>query len=82
MTNVLGWTYIVDWVMNRFEKQGFGHLVSISSVGGLRGGDIVPACNAIKAFQMNYIEGMRQKANRLSGRIFTYLFRRQNREVR
>lgn len=71
LTNVLGWTCIVDWTMNLFEKQGFGQLVSISSVGGLRGSGIAPAYNATKAFQINYMEGMRQKANKLGGLIFT-----------
>lgn len=70
-TNVLGWTCIVDWTMNQFERQGFGHLVSISSVGGLRGSGLAPAYNATKAFQINYMEGMRQKANKLSKKIFT-----------
>lgn len=69
-TNVLGWTCIVDWTMKQFEKQGFGHLVSISSVGGLRGSGIAPAYNATKAFQINYIEGMHQKSNKLSKRIY------------
>lgn len=68
-TNVLGWTCVVDWTIKQFEKQGFGHLASISSVGGLRGSGIAPAYNATKAFQINYIEGMRQKANKLSKRI-------------
>lgn len=71
MTNVLGWTCIVDWTMNLFEKQGYGHLVSISSVGGLRGSGIAPAYNATKAFQLNYMEGMRQKANKLNRQIHT-----------
>lgn len=69
-TNVLGWTCVVDWTMKQFERQGFGHLVSISSVGGLRGSGIAPAYNATKAFQINYLEGMRQKANKLSNKIF------------
>lgn len=71
MTNVVGWTHIVDWTMNQFEKQGCGHLITISSVGGLRGSGIAPAYNATKAFQINYMEGMRQKANKLSNKIFT-----------
>lgn len=68
-TNILGWTCIVDWTMRQFEKQGCGHLVSISSVGGLRGSGIAPAYNATKAFQINYMEGMRQKAHKLSKTI-------------
>lgn len=70
-TNVLGWTCVVDWAMNKFEKQGFGHLASISSIGGLRGSGAASSYNATKAFQINYMEGMRQKANKLNKRIFT-----------
>lgn len=69
-TNVLGWTHIVDWTINQFEKQGFGHLASISSVGGLRGSGIAPAYNATKAFQINYLEGLRQKATKSGKKIF------------
>lgn len=61
-TNVLGWTYVVDWAMHLFMKQGFGHLVSISSVGGLRGNAMAPAYSATKAYQMNYLAGVRIKA--------------------
>lgn len=69
-TNIIGWTCLVDWTVKLFEKQGFGHLVSISSVGGLRGSGIAPAYNAAKAFQINYIEGIRQKVNKTKNKIF------------
>lgn len=69
-TNVLGWTCVVDWTIKQFEKQGFGHLVSISSIGGLRGSGIAPAYNATKAFQINYMEGIRQKTNKVNNKIF------------
>src|SRR5699024_1062180 len=35
-TNVTGFTSVVDWAFNYFEKQKYGHLVAISSIGGLR----------------------------------------------
>ena len=69
-TNIMGWTCLVNWTMNQFEEQGFGHLISISSVGGLRGCGIAPAYNASKAFQMNYMEGMQQKANKIGKKVF------------
>ena len=37
---------------------------------GLRGGRQAPAYNATKAFQMNYLEGLRQKAKKLKTKIF------------
>ncbi len=64
-TNVSGFTCIVDWTFNYFEKQQAGHLVAISSIAGLRGSRMAPAYNATKAFQINYLEGLRQKASKL-----------------
>ncbi len=65
-TNALGFACITNWAFNLFKKQKFGHLVAISSVGGLRGSRHAPAYNATKAFQMNYLEGLRQKAKKLN----------------
>jgi short-subunit dehydrogenase len=68
-TNVVGFTSIADWAFNYFEKQKFGHFVAISSIGGLRGSRQAPAYNATKAYQINYLEGLRQKAARLNEQI-------------
>lgn len=62
-TNVTGFTCIADWAFNYFERQKSGHLVAISSFGGLRGSRHSPSYNATKAYQINYLEGLRQKAN-------------------
>ena len=63
--NVLGWTCVADWAVRYFERRGGGHLVAVTSAGGLRGNGAAPAYNATKAFQMNYLEGLRQRlANR------------------
>jgi short-subunit dehydrogenase len=69
-TNVLGFTCIANWAFNLFEKQKFGHLVAISSVGGFRGSRQAPSYNATKAFQINYLEALRQKASKLKQPIF------------
>lgn len=69
-TNVAGFTCVADWAFNYFEKQKKGHLVAITSVGGLRGSRIAPAYNATKAFQINYLEGLRQKATKLKTEIY------------
>ena len=61
-TNVVGWTAVVDWAYGYFERQGRGHLAVITSVGGLRGSCAAPAYNASKAYQINYAEGLRQRA--------------------
>ena len=48
-TNVIGWTFVVDMLYNLFEQQGHGHLVAITSAGGLRGEPMAPAYSATKA---------------------------------
>jgi short-subunit dehydrogenase len=69
-TNVTGFTCVANWAFNYFENQKTGHLVAISSVGGLRGSRIAPAYNATKAYQINYLEGLRQKVTNLKEPIF------------
>lgn len=69
-TNVTGFTCVANWAFNYFENQKHGHLVAISSVGGIRGSRIAPAYNATKAYQINYLEGLRQKATKLKTAIF------------
>ena len=69
-TNILGFTCIADWAFNYFQKQQTGHLVLISSIGGIRGSSQAPAYNATKAFQVNYAEGLQQKATKLKLPIF------------
>lgn len=63
-TNVTGFAALLNVAMQHFMEQGFGHLVGISSVAALRGGRASPAYNASKAFESNYLEGLRQKARR------------------
>lgn len=62
--NVLAFTKICTWAYNYFQKQEFGHFVSISSIAGLRGNKTAPSYNASKAYQINYLEGLRQKSNK------------------
>ncbi len=69
-TNVSGFTCVAGWAFHYFEKQRSGHLVAISSVAGLRGSGQAPAYNASKAYQVNYMEGLRQKAAKLNGTVF------------
>ena len=70
LLNVNAFTEIVDWSFNYFKKQGKGHLVAISSIAGIRGGRIAPAYNASKAYQINYLEGLRQRANKTKKPIY------------
>lgn len=67
-TNIMGAVRVFTEAYPLFRKQGYGHLVSISSVAGVRGNRHIPAYFASKAFQNNYLEslwlkGKRSKAN-------------------
>jgi len=64
-TNVNGFTEITNWGFNYFAKQGYGTLVTISSIASKRGNSWSPAYNASKAFQSNYFEGLSIKALRM-----------------
>lgn len=69
-TNVTGWTFVVDMLYSIFEEQKHGHLVAITSAGGLRGEPSAPAYSATKAYQINYMEALRKKAFKGSGQVF------------
>ena len=61
-TNIVGWTFVLDMLHHTLEQQGHGHLVAITSAGGLRGEAMAPAYSATKAYQINYVEALRKKA--------------------
>jgi len=63
--NVAAFTQLADWAYRYFRNQGFGHLVAISSIAGIRGLRHAPAYNATKAYQVSYLEGLRQKSQYL-----------------
>lgn len=60
--NILGWTFCVDTIYKNLEEQSSGHLVILSSCGGLRGEPLSPSYSASKAYQINYIEALCKKA--------------------
>ena len=68
-TNVMGWTFVIDTLYHIFEQQGHGHLVAITSAGGLRGEPMAPTYSATKAYQINYMEALRKKAYKSGNRI-------------
>ncbi|MDE6002844.1 MAG: SDR family NAD(P)-dependent oxidoreductase [Prevotella sp.] len=68
-TNVTGWTFVVSMLYSMFEEQKHGHLVAITSAGGLRGEPAAPAYSATKAYQINYMEALRKKAFKGGGQI-------------
>jgi len=60
--NVNGWTNAIDSIYKIFENQKSGHLVTITSVGGLQPTPIAPSYSASKAFQINYTKSLQQKS--------------------
>lgn len=64
LTNVTGFAALANVAMRHFMQKGCGHLVGISSLAALRGGRESPAYNASKAFEANYMEGLRQKVGK------------------
>jgi short-subunit dehydrogenase len=63
--NVAGFTAMANVAMHYFSKKGTGHLANISSIAALRGNGSAPAYNASKAFESNYLEGMRHRFAKL-----------------
>lgn len=60
--NVGAFTAGVGFAYNYFAANGGGHICAVTSVMGLRGSGAAPAYAASKAYQINYLEGLRQKA--------------------
>lgn len=69
-TNVMGFTCVIDWAFSFYKKQGYGHLVAISSIAGLRGNRWASSYSASKAYQINYLEGLSHKAQKMKQRIY------------
>ena len=60
--NVEGWTNCVDRAYNLFYDQKYGHLVAITSVGGLQPTPVAPSYSASKAYQINYTKALQRKS--------------------
>ena len=69
-TNVLAAVKIYGLSYNLFHKQGFGHLVGISSIASIRGNRHAPAYFASKSFQANYLESLWMKGKRSKAKIY------------
>ena len=68
--NVTGFTKIADWTILYFQKQHTGHFAAITSIAGMTGNDEAPAYNASKAYQINYLSGLRKKMKKLKLPIY------------
>lgn len=64
-TNVVGFAAMANVAIAHFRQQGYGHLIGISSLAALRGGDASPSYYASKAFESNYLQGLQKRMAKL-----------------
>jgi short-subunit dehydrogenase len=62
--NVKGFTCVADWGFRYFAQRRGGHLVAITSIAGIRGNYDAPSYGASKAYNINYLQGLRWRAAR------------------
>lgn len=60
--NVSAFTEIIVFAYDYFLKRGGGTIAAITSVAGLRGDAIAPSYSASKAYQINFLEGLRKRS--------------------
>jgi short-subunit dehydrogenase len=60
--NVDAFTRLCGAAYNYMVGKGGGHLAAVTSVMGLRGSGAAPSYAASKAYQINYLEGLRQRS--------------------
>jgi short-subunit dehydrogenase len=63
--NVNAFLTAIHFGWNYFVQQGYGHLVTVSSIAGNRGNRHSPAYSAAKSFQSTYFEGLYIKARKM-----------------
>lgn len=63
-TNVRGFTAVADWAFHYFRQHAPGHIAALTSIAGIRGNRAAPGYFATKAYQISYLQALRQKAAR------------------
>ncbi len=61
--NIRGFANLAAYSFAKFEEQGYGQLVGVSSIASFYGWGLSAPYNASKAFVNTYLQGYRQKAN-------------------
>ena len=61
--NIRGFANLASYCFDKFEEQGHGQIVGISSVAGLFGWGLSASYSASKSFVNTYLQGYRQLAN-------------------
>src|SRR5260221_1148049 len=67
--NVKGYISVLNTAWHYFKQKGNGHIVAVTSVAASRGNKAAPSYNASKAYQSNYIEGLRVKSKYENNKI-------------
>lgn len=67
--NVDAFTRLCGEAFILMQAAGGGHIAAITSIMGLRGSGAAPSYAASKAYQINYLEGLRQLSVKNGGRI-------------
>ena len=67
--NIRGFANLTSYCFKKFEEQGAGHIVGISSVAGLFGWGLSATYSASKSFVNTYLQGYRQLANHSNANI-------------
>lgn len=60
--NVEAFTRLCGEAYKQMQAYGGGHIAAVTSVMGLRGSGAAPSYAASKAYQINYLEGLRQRS--------------------
>ena len=68
-TNILGAAKILGLSYHFFKKQGYGHIVGISSIAGIRGNAHAPAYASSKSFLSTYLESLWIKGKKSQSNI-------------
>jgi len=68
-TNVRAYITALNVAWHYFRQRGNGHIVAVTSIAAARGNKTAPAYNASKAFQSNYIDGLRIKSKYENNKI-------------
>lgn len=68
--NVLGFVGIISAATDYFIQKKSGHIVGVTSLLALRGSAVSPAYSASKAFESNYLDGLRARFKKLQIPIY------------
>lgn len=67
--NIRAFAHGLHWSFARFQEQGYGHIVGMSSIASHLASGHAPVYTASKHFVSNYMTGFRMKANALKIKI-------------